>query len=380
MDTSYNVSRYISRACLFAALLFGITTSSYAQIGNASSILQASQEDANKLMEAYLKPFGSGFGAALNTGWTNTAKPHKKFGFDVTFGLSTALVPSGDETFDISALDLSSVQVESGGSVTSTVSGPDTDTRIGIYADNPSNQGPDEFQVAEFGLPGGADQPYVPSPVIKAGVGLPFDTEVMVRFMPTTTIPVVDADIGVWGFGLKHNILQWIPVASKIPVDVSVMGAYSSLSLTKDFDVTPDNVINQPDNTTNPYASTPSTWDGQKVELSTNAYNLNLLVGKTLPIVSFYGGIGIESSTTTIGTPGAYPVVKPNSNYDPQDSESNQFIVDQVDGPIDIELEGENNFRAIIGTRVRITVLTITASYTQSAYPSAMVGLGVSFR
>jgi hypothetical protein len=356
-----------------------MNTTSYAQLGDASAILRAGAEDANTLMEAYLKPFGSGFGAALNNGWTNTAKPHKKLGFDVTVGISTALVPSSGESFDVSELDFSTLQLKSGDAVTPTVSGAkETNTVLNATTDIAvPGGGTREVELFSFNMPAGVGQPYVPAPVIKAGIGLIKDTELMIRYMPTYKIPVVKAKVSLWGVGVKHNIKQWIPGGKMIPVDISVMGGYTDFSLNKGFDVTGEDVITEPDITENPYANQPETWDGQGIELGTTAYNVNLLVGKTLPIISVYGGVGIESSTTTISTPGAYPIIAQNQNP----SGTNDLLtVDTIEEPIDIELKGDNSFRAMIGARVRISVFTIAANYTHSTYPTATVGVGIGLR
>ena len=41
------------------------------------------------------------FGAGLNNGWYNTAKPHSLGGFDLTFTLNTVIIPNSAETFNI---------------------------------------------------------------------------------------------------------------------------------------------------------------------------------------------------------------------------------------------------------------------------------------
>ena len=40
---------------------------------------------------------------------------------------------------------------------------------------------------------------------------------------------------GYWGVGFKHDLLQWIPVANKIPVDLSYLISYSKLTSTLTF-------------------------------------------------------------------------------------------------------------------------------------------------
>ena len=33
-------------------------------------------------------------------------------------------------------------------------------------------------------------------------------------------------EIGYWGIGFKHDLLQWIPIADKIPIDLSYLISY----------------------------------------------------------------------------------------------------------------------------------------------------------
>ena len=39
------------------------------------------------------------FGAGLNNGWYNTAKPHSLGGFDLTFTLNTVMIPNSCKNF-----------------------------------------------------------------------------------------------------------------------------------------------------------------------------------------------------------------------------------------------------------------------------------------
>ena len=58
--------------------------------------VDAGLRDANKLMEGYIAPFIKGFGYGMSNGWNNTAKPHKKFGVELTFTANLAYVPTED--------------------------------------------------------------------------------------------------------------------------------------------------------------------------------------------------------------------------------------------------------------------------------------------
>ncbi len=159
------------------------------------------------------------------------------------------------------------------------------------------------------------------------------------------------------------------------------MIGYTTLQVGADFELTADDVIDDPNRTENPYSA--SQWDGQGIELKTNAFTFNALVGKTFPVLSLYAGLGFETSKLTIVTPGSYPTVVPNEEFNPaqpQGTGNQPFIVNAVDSPLDIEIKGENGLRALAGFRIRLAVIHISGSYTLANYPSYNLGFGISFR
>ena len=83
---------------LFTLLSGLIGLSSFGQTQN---ILASDIAQGEKLIEAYFTPMAESFGAGLNSGWYNTAKPHSLGGFDVTFTLNTVIIPNSAETFNI---------------------------------------------------------------------------------------------------------------------------------------------------------------------------------------------------------------------------------------------------------------------------------------
>lgn len=370
-----NLRQIFFKGSLLIVLMSFISVPSFAQLDDVGTILQSGKADANSLVQAYLKPFGSGFGAGLNTGWTNTAKPHNTLGFDLTVSAGLAIVPDGDLSFDVNDLNLQQLEVESGSSVSPTISGINqSGPTMAAYADIP---GQGQEKLVEFDLPEGTNFQYVPAPMIKAGVGIIKNTDLMLRYTPEYDIENYGS-FKVFGFGVKHDIKQWLPGGNLMPVDLSVMFGYTSMELGTDFNVVAEDVIQDPANTENPY--TASTWEGQGAELNTDAWSINALVGKTLPVISVYGGIGYEASNLSILTPGSYPTVIPNEAFQDDPNNNEPLIVNAIDQPIDVEIEGDNGFRALAGFRFRFAIFHISASYTLSNYSSYNVGFGISFR
>ena len=101
----------------------------------------------------------------------------------------------------------------------------------------------------------------------------------------------------------------------------------------------------------------------QKVSLSTKATTINLIASKKILMVTGYAGVGYNSANTTFTA---------NPNFDLNGV--------KFDENIEMTFNSNNHLRANIGLRLNITLLTIHADYTFAEYPTATLGLGVSFR
>ena len=304
---------------LFAVFCFGF-----------SAMAQTEIQDGKSLIEAYISPLGNSLGAALNNGWYNTAKPHHLGGFDFTITANLVLVPADAKTFNIS-------ESNSNGR---TFRGGNTATILGD-----KSGGTATFNGTDFDMPKGLNISMLPVPMLQAGVGLIKNTEIDIRFMPE--IEMKGVSTGLFGIGVKHDILQWLPIVDKIPVDISIQAGYTKLS--SKFE------INDPSNTIDP----------PQANLDVSATTINLLVSKKLLMFTPYLGVGYNSTKTTFNVDGKYDIA--GLPLDVQDL-------------TEFEFESNNNLRANIGFRFQIAVLALQANYTFSEYPVATVGLGISIR
>jgi len=287
------------------------------------------------LIEAYLSPFGKSLGAGLNNGWWNTAKPHSLGGFDVTFTINTVLIPDEGKSFNVNDIGSGSFTSSSSSAATPTFVGSDDGLDI-IYnnalAGNPN-----------FEMPGGTDMSAIPLPMLQAGVGLIKNTEIDIRYIPQQSIGSI-ASINLFGLGIKHDVLQWIPMMDKLPIDVSIQAGFTKLKA--EFEL-----------------------QGQDVELDVRATTFNLLVSKKFAMLTGYAGLGYNSSTTTFKVVGDYAIGTPLGSI--------KFDADDL---TELKFESQNNFRANLGLRFQLAVLAIQANYTFSEYPVATVGIGISIR
>ncbi|MEX1121401.1 MAG: DUF6588 family protein [Balneolales bacterium] len=357
ITSKYRTSLRYAATLVFAfALSLGLSSSSHAQFGDIGAMIKAGDADASILVKEYLRPFGEGVGAVTNTGWVNRAKPHRKLGFDVQIRASAAMVPDQSRNFDVSTLGLSDVTrpISSGNKFTPTISGKrNTGAGFEIYGKDGSGN---EHKLGEFNMPKGTGFPYIPAPMINASVGVVFDTDVMVRFIPETSLYGDMGSINLLGAGLKHGINQYIPGGWLLPVDLSVMGAFTQFNMEAD----PKVRINQNDE-----------FD-QQLAFSANSFNVNALVGKNLPFISFFAGLGFETSSTSFEANGDYPILEVNAG-----GQQEQAILTD---PVNIAYESSTNFRAMAGARFSLLIFDLFADVTYSDYVVGSAGVGISFR
>lgn len=364
----------LKRSLKIAALAIASLTlhqQTYAQV-QVAELMRAGVDDVSTLIKAYTTPLFKGFGTGLNGGWYNTAKTHGLGRFDITFNLNLCLVPNVDKTYDASALGFKTLTLANpANKIGQTISGSLLPTNNPIYVlslDNPTTPDPtDKVEVANFSAPAGVSLPISGAPTLQASVGLIKNTEVMVRYMPS--ISLGDMDMGLMGFGLKHDIKQWIPVVSKLPFDMSAYFGYTKLNVDVALDLKADaGVTNQTGNNGN--------YDPQSMNLETKATTFGLILSKKLLMLTFYGAANYQTSTTNVMLKGDFPV----NTLETRTGDPNQGskVVSKVTNPVNFNVDGANGMSATLGARLKLLIMTIQAGYTFSAYPMATVGIGLN--
>lgn len=311
-----------------------------AQITDINRILAGSVDDAELLLTRYMKPLGAGYGAAMGTGWTHSARSHALLGFHVSVHVGATMVPSGDQSFSITSGELQALELlnpEIGASPTAAGGRNDSAYRFRV------GQGD---QSADFTMPGGAGLSVVPAPVIQAGIGLINNTSLVVRLLPSFELGSYGT-IGSWGVGIQHGLNQWIPGGSLLPVHFSVQAGYSVLNLASDLEEV--------------------RFSDQELSWRTHSYSAALLAGRSLAILSVYGGVGLEHAESRLQMRGTFEFETPQGTT-------------TVENPIDVTFAGENLLRTFIGARLNLALIGVRAEYTLASYPSLNVGLSLSLR
>lgn len=303
------------------------------------NVLAASTKDANILFEAYTAPLYESFTYTLNSGWASSAKTHKKLGIDLTIGLASPSVSDAAKSFSISALNLE--QLTSVALSANTVLGAKGSTTFNYTLPGTSNS-------QSVNIPGGIEDELVvnslPVPYIQAGLGLFFDTDVIVRYLPKTENQ--GAQVDVFGIGLKHNLMQYFGLFDKLPINVSLLGSFTSLNLNYGLSEASPN---------------------QQISGEVNTFMIQALGSLDFPVISIVGGFGYGKGDTVFNMLGDYTI--------PLADGTSKILSD----PLKSEKEYTGT-HAMIGARANLFFLKIFANYTLHEFNTLNVGVSLSFR
>lgn len=327
--------------------------------------------DAESILQEYLKPYSNIVGSDLNAGWYNTARPHKLGGLDITATVSWARAPQSALTYDMSELELSENATISGTNVAPTISG-DQDVRPEISYSESVDFGGGIFQDVEYArytVPNGTGVDFFPLPMGQLTVGLPFGTDVSARFVPMVGYRDY-GEIGLWGVGGKHSISQWLPFLKKLEfLDISLQGGYTKVSSSVHVVVEPLPTVEVP-------PQQDYNWDDQFVIQKIEGWSMNLIASQTLSVITFYQGIGYASSRVELLLEGHFPVHSVITEGD----DLGKTTYEVVENPIQVKYENFNNLRLNLGARIKLGVLTLHYDFTHTLYITHSVGVGISFR
>ncbi len=327
--------------------------------------VKGGKEDASKLFKAYMEPYAFALGDGLNNGWYNSAETHQLFGFDLTITLSAIQIPEESKTFDISALHLSNVSVESGGNLAPTVAGKDVPGPKLQVQDANGNS------MISFNTPQGTGLNVVPVPMAQIGFGLLPHTDVIGRYVPKMKYNNNgdEMQVGFWGAGIKHNFMEWLPFLKMLPFDASLFGSYSEVNAQTGLSFTAEDYGSNPNITV-----TFTNVADQLLKVNTKTSKFGLVVSKKLGVLTFFGGIGQSTSESTIDLLGTYPFVTKASGPGYEITNAGALI-----DPVALQFKS-SNISMDAGLRLKIAVLSLFASVNKSEYLSYNAGISLGAR
>jgi len=331
----------------------GLTFTSHAQnkvtwFFPAAAVPTGGEENLHNLLQGYLTPIAEDFGSLSNNGWYTTASTHKRWGFDINVTVNNITINSDAKTFD--PVPLNGVTYLGGETPLQTVYGkegefPSFQITDGYNAGT-TFRGPDGVGL-DKDLPIGS----MAVPTLQAGVGILKGTDLYIRFTPT--VKINDTELGNWGVGIKHDIKQHFSAIAELPFSLSVFAGYTNFKATTDL-------------------SGNYTGSGQEGVAQTNSYTFQVLVGKELKIISFYGGIGFNSSKTDYDINGDYYV-------NTTDSGGGFYYGVQLDHPFS-DSYSKSSFRGTAGMRLKFGPVILNSDYTLVSERSIFTaGFGFTF-
>lgn len=353
------------QACISTLILSSLVllfpASLHAQFTNIDRLIAAGSEDAQVLAQEYVKPLPSGFGAGLNAGWTSSASARHPLGFSIQVRGSFAAIPTSDQTFDVDELSLNRLEKQdpSSDGISPTIGGNEMAGERPTMVIKETVRG-QTYEVGELELPPGTGFHYVPSPMIQASVGLPYNSEITGRIVPEISL----GDYGsfkMFGAGAKHEVTQYIPGGNMLPVSLSLMAGFNKIDITGNLDLNPEEGV--------PQKNPETDYENQSVETTFNSFTVNALVGKDLPIVSVYAGVGMETSSMDLDVTGDYPVTV----YEGTPPEK---VVEDVTDPVSFSQDGSNNVHALVGGSVSLLFFDFMVEATLGKYSVVNAGVG----
>ena len=339
---------------------------------NFEDILASGKEDASTYLGSYMQPLYKGLIYDLSSGWYQTGKTHKKYGFDITISASAAFIPEDDKNFTFKNSDYNVLELQSGLSSDNlpTVMGQVSDKRINVRVPVDASGNiippgsdviPVNYRVTSFETIDGIEEELpiaaVPTPMIQFGLGLPSKTDLKIRYVPNLSTEKVT--FGLIGIGLQHNLLQHFKLADDNPVfNLSVLGAFTS-----------SKTVFKPEDS--------SIGVNQETIIKINSYTAQVIGDWNFKIVNFYAGIGYVAGSTSTKVLGDYTF-----QYDLENAIGLPIAGEQertIHDPIDISYS-LSGVKATLGMRINIAWFKIFADYSFQEYQTANAGISFYFK
>ncbi len=336
---------------LFCLVLLFYLNSRSQNIAGVENFLLASQQDQEILVQEYFSPLFNALQISMGEGWVKSAKTHKKLGFDFTFSVSAINIPNHNLRFsnqifnNLSSTSTHSPTIfgsESNGAYLVEYYPPDSDYSLSTSFEIPNGHN-DLLSSGRLLLPN-----------LQFSVGVPFKTELIVRYIPEATNK--GANFRSIGLGIKHSISQYFKASKATPFNLSILANSSRLEGDYSFGV-----------------NSQIPGENQSVDLRVRNYGLGLLGSVDLKIVSVYASIMQVYSKSSLNIKGSYEL-----NYETSSNEIGS-VAFQVQDPVSID--NKLNFvRKNIGLALNFTFYNLFVDYSFQRYNSINLGVSVGLR
>ncbi len=183
--------------------------------------------------------------------------------------------------------------------------------------------------------------------MVQANLGLFLGTDVTIRYVPEVDLQDYGS-VDLVGVGIKHDLNQWIPGGKMLPIDLTIMAAYTQFNMSIDLE------FNQG-------------AQGQRVESATQAIVTNFLIGKTIPLLSAYAGIGYQLGDFELNMLGDYII-------------GSGVRQSTLTDPVSYTQSYNGGIHLIAGAQIKLALFRLFAEVTTAEYTTFNGGIGIGLR
>lgn len=231
--------------------------------------------------ENFASPGAEGAALQSSAGWFSSAATLDKWGVQISVHGNALFVPKGKQNQLSSNRDFQILNFrDDDNALLPTVFGGQTSAVFeGEFAfDNPIT-GVSEAIPFDFNAIDGLDKAVIIHPFPQVTVGLPYSTEVAVRYLPS--VMVNDVGFSTYGIGIKHNLSQYIERRYH-PEDfqLAVAATYSNFKVDYAFE----------------QLSIPLLLELNRIDVDADLWLLQVLGSKLYNTFEVFGGLGVTHS------------------------------------------------------------------------------------
>ena len=309
-------------------ILFFYSAISFAQLDDVGDIAA----DLVFLADKYVSPAADASVYQFSGGWYTSAKKKDLWDLEISIQGNFLFIPNKSKNFTFSDSELQNLSIIGEGTSASTPTALGGKKIIGLAG----TLGEDAF---EFDSPQGIDESYIKHAQFQASLGLWKGTTLIGRFSPK--IQINKTYYQILGFGLQHNISQWIPGTNQSSFSLAGLITYSFYTVGDKF--TP---VSLPIGELNSVIV-----DGQ-------SFMFNLIASKEIDKFNFSAAVGVTSS-----------------KFDYKVGGNGDLVINTLNRALGALNESKSILKADIGINYRINDFSVNTMFTFGSYANLLFGL-----
>ncbi|MCG9970225.1 DUF6588 family protein [Christiangramia crocea] len=256
-----------SKLFVLPAFLFFVST----MFGQLPQEGQDIVNDLLHIADGFATPASESTAYQGTAGWFTSARALDEWKVDVSIHGNGLFVPSSKKEFTINRTALTNLKINDGvnSAVIPTAFGGKSEVMF-----NGSFQG-NEFSFEAFQ---GVDKGALIYPFAQVSVGLPFNTEVGVRFLPE--LEVDGSNFSTYGIGLKHNFSQYFRFNDEEDLQLAGIISYNIFDVKYEFE----------------QISVPDLVNLNLIDVSAGVWMAEVMASKKYENFEIFGALGVAQS------------------------------------------------------------------------------------